>query len=123
MLFRRFAGSVPDGADDNLVSRRLVEDQVWEWRHSHASDGRIIGRRPHHRMPQEQVYDRLNAGLHPVRSLWRASRDIGQDSIEIGKRGRSVAEPHSPYLDQTARTCSSVANSPRAVSAFDRAIA
>jgi hypothetical protein len=36
-----FSGGVPDGADDDLLVGRLVEDQVRIRRNRHSADGRI----------------------------------------------------------------------------------
>ncbi len=42
---------------------------------------------------------------------------------KIAERRESIPNFHRPCFDQTARTCSSVANSPRAAAVFERAIA
>ncbi len=62
-------------------------------------------------MKQQKVDDRLNSGLNAARPTWRMSGDVVKDRAEIGERGKRVAEFHNPCLAQTARTCSSVANS------------
>jgi|SRR6516162_5479932 hypothetical protein len=49
--------------------------------------------------------------------------DVVEDRAQIGKGREGIAKPHRPCLDQTARTCSSVANSPRAAAAFEALIA
>ena len=49
--------------------------------------------------------------------------DVIEDRAKIGKCRKGVTKPHRPCLAHTARTCSSVANSPRAAAAFDAATA
>jgi hypothetical protein len=49
--------------------------------------------------------------------------DVIEDRTEVDERRAGVAKPHSQYLTQTARTSSSVANSPRAAAAFGAVIA
>jgi len=58
-----------------------------------------------------------------LRALRRVRGNIVKDRIEIGQRREGITELHSPCLAQVARTCSSVANSPRAAAAFEAAIA
>jgi hypothetical protein len=53
----------------------------------------------------------------------RRARRVVEDHAEVGKGRKGVAKPHRPCLAHTARTCSSVANSPRAAAAFEAAIA
>src|SRR5947209_17271197 len=68
----------------------------------------------------------LKASRAPWRTAWMmisTSRgtlnDIIQNRRKILKCGKGVSEPHSPCFAQTARTCSSVANSPRSACARD----
>ena len=49
--------------------------------------------------------------------------DVIEDRAKIGKGRKSVAKPHRPCLAHTARTCSSVANSPRAAATFEAVMA
>ncbi|MGC1891452.1 MAG: hypothetical protein WA709_36155, partial [Stellaceae bacterium] len=49
--------------------------------------------------------------------------DVIEDRAKIGKGRKSVAKPHRPCLAHTVRTCSSVANSPRAAAAFEAVMA
>src|SRR6202035_6066675 len=65
----------------------------------------------------------VDAGLNPPRALWRVGGDVIEDRAKVGKSRKGVAKLHRPCLAHTARTCSSVANSPRAAAAFEAAIA
>ncbi|HZU91295.1 MAG TPA: hypothetical protein VE993_18730 [Stellaceae bacterium] len=70
-------------------------------------------------MLQQKIDEGLKAGLNPARTLRRMGRDVIKDGAEVGQRRTGVAKPHGPCLVHTARTCSSVANSPRAAAAFE----
>ena len=61
---------------------------------------------------------RIRGGL-----LWRSCGDVVEDLIQVRERRQGVAQLHRLCLAQTARTCSSLANSPRAAAAFERSIA
>jgi hypothetical protein len=103
--------------------RSFVENQIGVGRGCHAADRRIVRRRSDPWVFQQQVGDCLDPRLYPDCSLGRPICDVSQNLFEISERWDRVAEPHSPYLAQTARTWSSVANSPRAAAALERAMA
>jgi hypothetical protein len=69
-------------------------------------------------MQQEQISEGFDAGLNPPGTLWRMGGDVIEDRPELTKSRKGVAEPHRPCLAHTARTSSSLANSPRGSGGF-----
>ena len=107
--------------NDNFVLGRTVEDQIRVGRSDHTPHARSARHLADLGMPQDQVDNGANAFVNPARALRGMPGDVIKHSVEIGKRIPRVSKPHRPCLDQTARTSSSVANSPRAAAASDRA--
>src|SRR5712691_8424197 len=119
----RITGAMADGVDDDLGFGDLVEDEIRVRRGRQASNDRIIRADADMGMNQEKVDDRLYARLNPLCALWRMGRNVVEDRGEVGTGRKGVAKLHRPCLTQTDRTCSSVANSPRAAAALETAIA
>jgi hypothetical protein len=71
----------------------------------------------------DNIDDGLNAGLNTLSTPQRMGRDIIRDRAKLGERRNRVAKPHKPCLAHTARTCPSVANSPREAATFEALIA
>jgi hypothetical protein len=67
------------------------------------------------KMPQQAIDDQLNAHLHMSGTLRRSRIDIVQHMIEFGSAPQGIAQFHRLCFAQMARTCSSVAKSPRSV--------
>src|SRR5665213_519080 len=109
---------MPDGMNDDLGLRGLVENQIGMRCRRQATDRRIVCAAPDVRMKQEKVGESLNTGLNPLCALWRMRGDVVEDRLQVSEGRKGVAEPHRPCLAHTACTCSSVANSPRAAAAF-----
>jgi len=65
----------------------------------------------------------LNPRVDAPSAGWRARGNVIENLIEVGEGREGVTKSHRPCLAHVARTCSSVANSPRAAAAFDRAMA
>ena len=81
------------------------------------------GANPDMWMTCEKLDNALYARLDAIGALRRMLGNVVEDQAEIGKcRGR-VANLHRPCLAQMERTCSSVANSPRAAAALELAMA
>jgi hypothetical protein len=76
----------------------------------------LIDRKP-------QLLPPLAEQLLPPHAPRRMDGDVIEDRAKIGKGRKSVAKPHRPCLAHTVRTCSSVANSPRAAAAFEAVMA
>src|SRR5713226_7731326 len=114
---------MPHGMNDDLGLRGLVENQIGVRRRRHPADGRIVRAAAHVRMLQQKVGEGPNAGLNAPRALRRMGGDVIEDRAKVGKGRKGIAKPHRPCLAHTARTCSSVANSPRAAAAFEAVIA
>ena len=90
--------------DDDLVTDDLVENEIGVGWRRYAADTRIGGRCTDVGILQQQVDDGVDAMLHVARASWRLGDDIIEDLIEIGERGKCVAQPHKPCLAQTSRT-------------------
>src|ERR1700761_1934327 len=105
--------------DDQLDVGCLVENHVWIRQGRHPPNGQVIRQRADVGMCQKQLDYDLNTRLNTPRALRRKSRDIVENRVEIGEGRKSIAKLHKPCLAQIARTCSSVANSPRAAAAFE----
>jgi hypothetical protein len=112
-----------NGMNDNLGFGNFVENQIRLGRCTQTTNNRIVRPNTDVRMSQQKIDDALQASLNTLRPSWRMCGNIVEDRVEFGKRRKGIAELHSPCLAQTARTCSSVANSPRLAAAFDAAIA
>src|SRR5262245_2921395 len=112
-----------DRMDDDFVSGHLVEHQVWIRRSVDPADGWIVRLQSDARVRRQQVENSLNASMDTRRTLRRMDSDVIENGGQIGKSRTRIAQPHRPCLAHTARTSSSVANSPRAASALDLAIA
>src|SRR5262249_5185180 len=106
-----------------LVLRGFVEDEVGIRRSCQATDGWITGPTTDIGVCQEQVDDVLNSPLNALSALRRGCSNMLEDGGQIGKCPTGVTEPHGTCFAQPARTSSSVANSPRAASSLDAAIA
>ena len=114
---------MPNCMNDDFLVGDLVKDQEWIGRCRQTANSRIIGPGTNFRMVEKQPDEFLDASLHAVRALRRRSGNVVENRLEIGKSWECVAEPHRPCLAQTARTCSSVANSPREAASFEAAMA
>src|SRR5690348_10889295 len=114
---------MPDRVNDDLRRRDLVENQIGIGRRRDAADRRVARAATNMGMQQEEVGDYFDAGVHTSDTLRRLCGDVIEDVTEIGERRDGIAKLHRPCLARTARTCSSVANSPRAAAAFDFAMA
>src|SRR5437867_8143520 len=68
---RRITSGMPDGMNDNFGVRGLVENQIGVRRRHHSADGRIVSAAADVGILYQQFSDGLNAGLDPVRALWR----------------------------------------------------
>src|SRR5215469_17363179 len=112
-----------NAVDNDLGLRSFVKEQIGVRRHGHPTNGRIARTAANMRMQQKEVGQHLDARLNLTRASWRMGSDVIEDRAKIGKGRKGVSKPHRPCLDQTARTCSSVANSPRAAARFETAIA
>src|SRR5262252_10457056 len=122
-IVRRVACAVAHGVNNDLVVGSLVEDKVWIRRCRHTPNGGVVGRHASQRILQEQIGDGTNSGMDELGALRRALSDIIQNRCEVGKGGKRITQPHRPCLAQTARTCSSLANSPLPAAALERAMA
>src|SRR5262245_31422173 len=114
---------MPDGMNNDLGLRGLIENEIGVGRRRYPADGRIVRAATDMRMPQQKVGEDLNAGLDSPRALGRMGGDVVENCAEVGEGWKGVAKPHRPCLAHTARTCSSVANSPRAAATFETSIA
>src|SRR5208283_790483 len=74
-------------------------------------------------MKQQKLDSDLNAGVNTSGTLRRLGADVVEDQAEGGDGPTGVAEFHKACFAHTARTWSSVANSPRAAAACEVAIA
>src|SRR5262245_44616847 len=110
---------MPDGVDDDFVFADLVEDEIGIRCRRQTSNGRIISPDSDKGMSQEKIDNGLNARLNTFCALRGLSGDIVEDRAEIGQRRNGVAKLHRPCFAQADRTCSSVANSPRAAAALE----
>ena len=119
LLRRSRAEVIEDRSFAEAVYRAAIAD-VRIGRGRHAPNSRIVGRRT---IPQEQIGDGANSGVDALGPLRRAIGDEIQNRSEVGKGRKRITLPHRPCLAQTARTCSSVANSPRSAAALGRAMA
>src|SRR5260370_15604348 len=111
-----------DRVDDDLRLRDLVEHKIRERRRRHTTDDWISRAAADIGMQQQEIDQGLDAGLNPPGAPRRMGGDIIKNPRQIGKSWKGVAKPQRPCLAHAARTCSSVANSPRVAAAFDAAI-
>lgn len=110
-----------DTNDDHLGVGDAVEDQVRDRaapRCAAVSDDSCAGRCGDIR---QEIDGLQNARLDTQRSLGGPVRDSVGDAGEFGHRLRGIAQSQRPCFAQTARTCSSVANSPRSTCSRDLA--
>ena len=85
----RVTGRMPDGVNDDLGLRGLVENEIGVRRRRHPTDGRIVGAAADLGMQQQKVGEGLNAGLNPPRAPRRMGRDVIEDRAKVGE-GRRV---------------------------------
>jgi hypothetical protein len=73
---RRITGRVSDGVNDDLALCHLVKDDVGVGRRRHPADGWITRAATDVGIQQQEVGDRLYAGLNPPRALRRMGGDV-----------------------------------------------
>ncbi len=111
------------GMNDDFSVSRFAKDKIWIWLGRDAPNGGVVGHRASQRITQQQICDSANSVMNARGSLWGMIDDVIQNRCKVSKSRKRVAQPHRLCLAQTARTCSSVANSPRSAAALERAIA
>src|ERR1051325_7669803 len=109
--------------DNDFGVGRFVKDEIRVRRRVQAANNRISGADPDMRMRRKKVDDRLGARLNAFGALRRMRGDVIKCRAEIGQGRKGITDLHRPCLAQVARTCSSVANSPRSAATLERAIA
>ena len=60
----RVAGSMTNGMDNDLALSGFVKNEIWIRRGRHPPDDRIVRTGAYVGMQQQQIDDRLNAGVH-----------------------------------------------------------
>ena len=100
--------------NDDFLFRDLVENEERVGCCSQSPNDRVIGSRTDLRVLQKKLNELLDAPLDPLRSLRRGASNVTENRLKVRKGQKCVAELHRPYFAQAARTCSPVANSPRA---------
>jgi len=108
--------------DDFSVSR-FVEDEIGIRPRRHSPNRGVVGHSASLRIPQQQIGHSANSNLDTRSPLRGTINDVIQNRFKVSKGRKRIAQPHRPCLAHTARTCSSVANSPRSAAALERATA
>jgi hypothetical protein len=82
---------MPEGVNDDLGLRDLIENQIRVRGGGHPTDRRVVCALADMRIEQKKVGNGLNAGLNPPRGLWRMGGDVIEDRAKIGKGRQRVA--------------------------------
>jgi hypothetical protein len=106
--------------DDFSVSR-FVEDEIGIRPRRHSPNRGVVGHSASLRIPQQQIGHSANSNLDTRSALRGTINDVIQNRFKVSKGRKRIAQLHRPCLAHTARTCSSVANSPRSAAALERA--
>jgi hypothetical protein len=108
--------------NDDLSLGRLVEDKIWiRLCRNPPNGGSSVIAPASGLLNSRSVTARIRLWMRG--SLRGMIGDVVQNRFKVGKSRKRIPQPHRPCLVQTARTCSSVANSPRSAAALERAIA
>lgn len=116
---KRSAGSMPDSVDDNTSRVGPVENHIRIGPCYRPADPILASKASRIRVVCEQVNHGPEPPLDVVRALRRTSIKVVEDFRKLPQRPTCVTDLHSPCFAQTARTSSSVANSPFAASASE----
>ena len=83
---------MPDGMNDDLGLRGLVENQIGVRRHRHPTNGGIVRAAADVGVQQQKVGEGLDAGQDPPRALRRMGGDVIEDRAEVGKGPEMCSE-------------------------------
>jgi len=116
---RRIARSVPEPQHDDFVFASMVVDEVRIGSEKNAAHAGKPRSDPCMRLNLHQLQYCSDAGFDLRGSRRRAFRHVFERFIDLLKGAFRIAQLHRRYLESTASTSASDANSPRAIS--DRA--
>src|SRR5579862_5881811 len=109
---------MPHRVNDDFFVAGFIEDQIRIRGYRHTSHGGIAGACAYERVSRKSFNGGLNSRLNTARALWRMAGDETENVVEVRERPKRIADLHKPCFAQTARTCASSANSPRAAAAL-----
>ena len=110
---------MPNAENDDPGRFGPVENHVGIGSYYDTADLAFAGGAPSIWVIVQQLDDRLQPLSDVLRTLRRLGFNVVEDIRQLPERPACVTDAHSPCFAQTARTSSSVANSPRSASASE----